>query len=144
MSSQLLNLPTTASFQCLPITDAVRTFIRVHGERDGAVVIASRHTTTAVIVNEMEERLLLDLEQWLEQMAPAASPWKHNDLELRPNIPADEPRSAHAHLQALLLGNQAVVTVSNGELQLGRYQDVIVVELDGPRQRQVSLQWLSA
>jgi thiamine phosphate synthase YjbQ (UPF0047 family) len=37
-----------------------------------------------------------------------------------------------------------VVTVSNGELQLGRYQDVIVVELDGPRQRQVSLQWLSA
>ncbi len=144
MSSQLLHLSTQGSFHCLPLTDAVRAFIRVHGERDGAVVIASCHTTAAVIVNEMEERLLLDLEQWLEQMAPAAAPWKHNDLELRPNVPADEPRNANAHLQALLLGNQAVVAVSNGDLQLGRYQDVIFVELDGPRQRKVSLQWLSA
>jgi len=144
MSSQLLQLSTTGSFQCLPVTEAVRRFLRSHGEQDGAVVIASRHTTTAVIVNELEERLLLDLEQWLQQLAPRAGPWRHNDLELRPNIPADEPRNAHAHLQALLLGNQVVVPVSNGTLQLGRYQEVIVVELDGPRQRQVSLQWLSA
>ena len=122
----------------------MRDFIRVHGERDGAVVIASQHTTTAVIVNEMEERLLSDIEHWLSQLAPASSPWKHNDLELRPNIPADEPRNAHAHLQALLLGNQVLVTVSNGQPVLGRYQDVILVELDGPRQRQVALQWLSA
>ena len=144
MSSQLLQLSTTGSFQCLSVTEAVRRFLRSHGEQDGAVVIASRHSTTAVIVNELEERLLLDLEQWLQQLAPPSGPWKHNDLELRPNIPADEPRNAHAHLQALLLGNQVVVPVSNGTLQLGRYQDVIVVELDGPRQRQVSLQWLSA
>ena len=77
----------------------------------------------------MEERLLLDIEQWLTQIAPATAPWKHNDLHLRPNIPADEPRNAHAHLQALLLGTD---------------QDVILVELDGPRQRQVSLQWLNS
>jgi len=63
---------------------------------------------------------------------------------LRPNIPADEPRNAHAHLQALLLGNQVIVNVSKSELVLGTYQDVILVELDGPRQRQVSLQWLSS
>ena len=66
------------------------------------------------------------------------------DLELRPGIPDDEPRNAHAHLQALLLGHQATVSVCNGALQLGRYQDVILVELDGPRQRTVALQWLSA
>jgi thiamine phosphate synthase YjbQ (UPF0047 family) len=47
-------------------------------------------------------------------------------------------------LQALLLGNQVIVNVSKGELVLGAYQDVILVELDGPRQRQVSLQWLSS
>ena len=45
---------------------------------------------------------------------------------------------------ALLLGNQVMVTVSNGQPVLGRYQDVILVELDGPRQRKVALQWLSA
>lgn len=144
MTSQLLTLNTDRAFACISLTDAVRDFIRVHGERDGAVVIASQHTTTAVIVNELEERLLNDLQQWLEQLAPAGASWMHNDLELRPNIPADEPRNAHAHLQALLLGNQVMVTVSNGQPVLGRYQDVILVELDGPRQRQVALQWLSA
>ena len=144
MTSQLLTLNTDRSFACIRLTDAVRDFIRVHGERDGAVVIASQHTTTAVIVNELEERLLNDLQLWLEQLAPAGASWMHNDLELRPNIPADEPRNAHAHLQALLLGNQVMVTVSNGQPVLGRYQDVILVELDGPRQRQVALQWLSA
>ena len=144
MASQLLNLTTCRPFECIALTQAVHNFIRVHGERDGAVVIASQHTTTAVIVNEMEERLLIDLEQWLSQLAPASAAWKHNDLELRPNIPADEPRNAHAHLQALLLGNQVMVTVSNGQPVLGQYQDVILVELDGPRQRKVALQWLSA
>lgn len=144
MTSQLLTVETTASVTCIPLTAAVRHFIQVHGERDGAVVIAGQHTTTAVIINELEERLLNDLEQWLGQLAPASAPWKHNDLELRPNIPADEPRNAHAHLQALLLGNQVVVPVSNGQPVLGRHQDVLLVELDGPRQRQVALQWLSA
>ncbi len=144
MTHQLFSLASQQGFQCLAITTQVRDFVRQHGGRDGAVVVSSQHTTTAVIINEMEERLLLDLEQWLHQIAPAAGPWKHNDLHLRPNIPADEPRNAHAHLQALLLGNQVIVSVSKGALVLGTYQDVIVVELDGPRQRQVSLQWLSS
>ena len=69
MSSQLLSLATSQPFQCLPLTDAVRDFIRLHGEREGAVSISGLHTTTALIVNEMEERLLMDLEHWLDQLA---------------------------------------------------------------------------
>ena len=144
MTSYLLHLTTDAPFQCLSLTAELERFVQVHGERDGAVVVSTQHTTTGVIVNELEERLLLDLQQWLRQLAPPTTAWKHNDLELRPGIPDDEPRNAHAHLQALLLGHQATVSVCNGALQLGRYQDVILVELDGPRQRTVALQWLSA
>ena len=144
MTSQLLSLSTEAPFQCLPLTAALRRFVQVHGERDGAVIVSGQHTTTAVIINEMEERLLMDVKRWLSQMAPPGDGWKHDDLHLRPGVPDDEPRNAHAHLQALLLGNQVTVNVCNGELQLGQYQDVLLVELDGPRQRKVSLQWLSA
>ena len=144
MTSQLLSLSTEAPFQCLPLTAALRRFVQVHGERDGAVVVSGQHTTTAVIINEMERRLLLDLKRWLNKLAPPGHGWKHDDLDLRPGIPDDEPRNAHAHLQALLLGHQTTVAVSNGVLQLGHYQDVILVELDGPRERTVSLQWLSA
>jgi secondary thiamine-phosphate synthase enzyme len=144
MTHQLISLASHKAFQCQTITTQVRAFVRQQGGREGAVVVSGQHTTTAVIINELEERLLLDIEHWLSQIAPSAGPWKHNDLHLRPNIPADEPRNAHAHLQALLLGNQVIVNVSKGELVIGTYQDVILVELDGPRQRQVSLQWLSS
>ena len=142
MPTQILPIASQRPFQCLAITAEVQAFIASQGGREGAVLISGQHTTTAVIINELEERLLLDLEQWLMEIAPAARPWKHNDLHLRPNIPADEPRNAHAHLQALLLGNQVMVAVSDGQLVLGTYQDVILVELDGPRQRRLALQWL--
>ena len=61
----------------------------------------------------------------------------------RPGCSADEPRNAHAHLQALLLGNQVMVAIQDGKPVLGTYQDVILVELDGPRQRTVALQWIA-
>ena len=144
MTHQFLSLPTEAPFQCLSLTTELRRFVQVHGGQDGAVVVSGQHTTTAVIINEMEERLLMDLQRWLSKQAPPGADWKHDDLELRRGIPDDEPRNAHAHLQALMLGNEVTVNVSNGELQLGQYQEVMLVELDGPRQRRVSLQWLSA
>lgn len=144
LTHQLLSLRTEAPFQCLSLTTELRRFVQVHGGQDGAVVVSGQHTTTAVIINEMEERLLKDLQRWLSQQAPPGADWKHDDLELRRGIPDDEPRNAHAHLQALMLGNEVTVNVSNGDLQLGQYQEVMLVELDGPRQRRVSLQRLSA
>ena len=144
MTSQLLSLTTEAPFHCVSLTKALSSFVQRQGKSDGAVVISGQHTTTAIIINEMEERLLMDLERWLSQLAPPGDGWKHNDLHLRHGIPNDEPRNAHAHLQALLLGNQVTVNVSKGDLQLGQYQDVMLVELDGPRLRRVSLQWLSS
>ena len=113
MTVERLQIPTQHPFQCIALTEAVTRFIAQQGAQDGTVLISGQHTTTAVIVNEMEERLIWDLEAWLAEIAPAQRPWKHNDLELRPNIPADEPRNAHAHLQALLLGNQVMVAVQD-------------------------------
>ena len=124
------------------ISEPLQQLIEQHGYREGALVLAGLHTTTALIVNEWEERLLEDIKHWLNQLAPADLTWKHNDLHLRPNIPEDEPRNAHAHLQALLLGNHLTVSVQDAQLVLGRYQDVILVELDGPRRRQVGVSFL--
>ena len=61
----------------------------------------------------------------------------HDDLHLRGNIPKDEPKNAHSHMQALLLGNDVSVPFKDGKLQLGQYQDVIFVELDGPKKSNV-------
>jgi secondary thiamine-phosphate synthase enzyme len=104
------------------------------------LVAAGQHTTTALVVNESEPRLLADIERFFLELAPADRPWLHNDLHLRQGIPPDEPRNAHSHLIALMLGNHLSLPVTAGRLALGTYQAVLLVELDGPRQREVLLQ----
>lgn len=55
-------------------------------------------------------------------------------------LPFQEPVNAHSHLLSMLLGNTLAVPIANGELQLGTWQSIILVELDGPRTRSVGLQ----
>ncbi len=58
-------------------------------------------------------------------------------MHLRQNIPDDEPENAHSHLRALILGNDVSIPFRNQKLLVGAYQDIILVELDGPRRREV-------
>ena len=137
MLTETLLIKTSSSFSCHSLTNQIESIIECVTQLEGVVCVSSMHTTTALIVNEMEERLILDLKQWLEKLAPPLQGYKHDDLHLRDNIPKDEPKNAHSHMQALLLGNDVSVPFKNGKLQLGQYQDVILVDLDGPRERNV-------
>ena len=135
-----LMLQTSGSFSCHDISAELQALVDTSGLGDGLLVAAGQHTTTALVVNENEQRLLADIERFFLQLVPADRPWLHNDLHLRPDIPPDEPRNAHSHLIALLLGNHLTLPVVEGRLGLGRYQAVLLVELDGPRQREVLVQ----
>jgi secondary thiamine-phosphate synthase enzyme len=135
-----LTLQTDGSFRCHDITTQLQDQIERHEVRQGLLVAVGQHTTTALVLNENEERLLRDIEAFFLGLAPPDRPWLHNDLHLRPGIPPDEPRNAHAHLIAMLLGNQLSLPVLEGRLGIGRWQSVLLVELDGPRRREVLLQ----
>jgi secondary thiamine-phosphate synthase enzyme len=135
-----LAVQTAGSFRCHDITAELQAFVDQCGIGDGLLVAAGQHTTTALVVNEAEERLLADIERFFLELAPPGRPWLHNDLHLRPGIPPDEPRNAHSHLIALMLGNHLSLPVQQGRLGLGTYQAVLLVELDGPRRREVLLQ----
>ncbi|MFM2079557.1 MAG: hypothetical protein RLZZ219_239 [Cyanobacteriota bacterium] len=135
-----LSLATGAGIRCHDITAQLQALVEATGLSDGLLVAAGQHTTTALVVNEAEERLLADIAAFFAQLVPADRPYRHNDLHLRPGIPADEPRNAHSHLIALLLGNHLSLPVHQGRLGLGRYQSVLLVELDGPRNREVLVQ----
>ena len=90
--------------------------IAKNGIKNGQVVVHSRHTTTAVTINEYEERLVDDARQFLLKLVPPLYPYLHNDLHVR--FPPDddrwkgtveewraqEPLNAHSHLIAMLLG----------------------------------------
>ena len=135
-----LQIQTGGSFHCHAITADLQALVERSGVRQGLLVAVGQHTTTALVLNENEERLLLDIEAFFLALAPPDCPWLHNDLHLRQGIPPDEPRNAHAHLIAMMLGNQLSLPVVDGRLGIGRWQSVLLVELDGPRQREVLLQ----
>ncbi len=108
--------------------------------QQGQVLVFSRHTTTALAINEDEERLLEDVKVFLNKLAPVGDHYLHNDLHLRVGIPDDEPMNAHSHLMAMMLTTSEVIPVVDGKLALGTYQSILFFELDGPRQRTVFCQ----
>jgi secondary thiamine-phosphate synthase enzyme len=106
---------------------------------NGFVTVTSQHTTTALAINENEERLVEDIKAFLARLIPADDRYLHNDIHLR-DCPPDEPENAHAHLAALLLGSSEVVPLAAGRLVLGQWQSIMLYELDGPRTRKVAVQ----
>jgi secondary thiamine-phosphate synthase enzyme len=135
-----LRLPTRRPTEFLDITDAIARLVCDAGLRLGFVNVQTCHTTTAIVVNEHEPLLLEDFAVVLEAAAPAARAYRHDDLGVRRvNLTPDERVNGHAHCRALVLAASACLNVAGGELQLGRWQRVFLVELDGPREREVSV-----
>lgn len=127
------------------ISAQVADVVERSGITDGVVTLSTPHTTCAIILNEAEDRLYVDILRWLERLAPRGETYLHNDIHLRFPPPAwkksveewrsAEPVNAHSHLQALFLGSSLQVAVDGGALKLGTWQSILFVELDGPRDR---------
>lgn len=137
--SSLIAVASGASIALHDLMPGIREAVRASGIQNGFVTVTSQHTTTAIAINEHEPRLLEDVKAFLTRLIPPTDKYLHNDIALR-NCPPDEPENAHSHLAAMLLGSSEVIALSGGELVLGQYQSVMLYELDGPRQRTVSVQ----
>ena len=137
--NQNFELQTETGINIYDITPQVNEILAATKIQNGQVIVFGKHTTTALGINEYEERLLEDLKTHFAQFAPADRPYLHNDLHLR-NVPPDEPKNAHSHLIALSLNNSETIPVIEGKLALGRYQSILFFELDGARKRRVLVQ----
>ncbi len=119
-----LSIRTDARLQVRDITDRIRDAVR--DDADGTVTVFSQHTTAAVTVNEAEDRLLDDIEAFLDNLVIDEG-WAHDEID----------DNADAHLRASLIGPSVTIPVEDGTLQLGTWQSVLLVECDGPRSRTV-------
>jgi secondary thiamine-phosphate synthase enzyme len=138
--NQILKLETDAEIGIYDLTPQIKHLLATTPIRNGQMLVFSRHTTTALAINEFEPRLLEDIKAYLRKLAPVADRYLHNDLHLRENIPDDEPMNAHAHLMAITLSTSEVIPIVDRTLALGMYQSVLFFELDGPRHRTVFCQ----
>jgi secondary thiamine-phosphate synthase enzyme len=110
------------------ITTQVKAAMEKSGFRDGIVLVSSLHSNSAVVVNDDEPGFLQDLDKWLGDLAPMRDDYNHQGRF---------ESSAAIHLQSLLLHHQVVVSFTEGRLDLGPWQFVQFVELDGLRPKRI-------
>ncbi len=127
MKTQVITLTTHQPIEVLDLTSQVKNFVKEQAAQNGILVIASEHTTLGVVLNEKCDSLEKDMTEFLNRLAPADLPYRHNQVAVdgRPN--------AHSHLLSLVIPSQQTLVIENGSLQLGQWQSVFAVELDGPR-----------
>jgi secondary thiamine-phosphate synthase enzyme len=135
-----IHLTTSRPTELIDLTDRLHSLVSDAALRTGVVNVQTLHTTSAVVVNEHEPLLLSDFESLLERTAPRDGRYRHDDPAIRTvNLTEAERPNGHAHCRALLLPSAVCVNVVKGRLLLGPWQRIFFVELDGPRERDVSI-----
>ena len=131
MSSKKLILNSSRNFEIIDITSMINDEIDI---KSGIVNIFSKHSTSAIVVNENESGLLNDLELMLGDLVSDNYSWQHDRID----------NNAKSHLKSFLLSSSETIPISNGKLDLGTWQSIFFVELDGPRKkRTVNLTFIS-
>ena len=139
-ANKKIDLKTKCCFDFINLTEEKKKFVEESGIKNGLVNIQSMHTTSSIVVNEEEPLLIEDIKERLERLMPNDPKYRHDDFSIRTvNMCDDECANGHAHCKALLLQPNATLNVWGGKLQLGTWQQVFFLELDGARPRQVQI-----
>ena len=123
-----LEVSTNERLDVVDVTEQVTDAIPDNA-KSGVCHVFVEHTTAGVVVNEHERRLLKDVEEFLERLAPTGDGYAHDAID----------DNADAHLRAMLLGESVSVPVRDGRLALGTWQSIMLVDCDGPRTRRLSV-----
>lgn len=110
------------------ITGAVEEVVARSGIREGMVLVSAMHITAGVYVNDAEDGLIADIDEWLEGLAPFRQDYRHHRTG---------ETNGDAHLKSLLVHHEVIVPVTGGKLDLGPWQQVYYAEFDGQRRKRV-------
>jgi secondary thiamine-phosphate synthase enzyme len=122
------HIPTRRAF--LNITEQVRECVRASGVAEGLVLVNAMHIIASVFINDDETGLHQDYEEWLEQLAPhePVSRYRHNRTG---------EDNGDAHLKRQVMGREVVVAITDGNLDLGTWEQIFYGEFDGRRRKRV-------
>ena len=91
-------------------------------------LVSAMHITAGVYVNDAEQGLIQDIDEWLEELAPFRADYRHHRTG---------ETNGDAHLKNLLIGHEVIVPITEGRLDLGPWQQVYYAEFDGRRRKRV-------
>ncbi len=110
------------------LTAEVERIVRGSGVKEGMVLVSAMHITAGVYVNDAEDGLIQDIDEWLERLAPFNEHYRHHRTG---------ETNGDSHLKSLLVHHEVVVPVTHGTLDLGPWQQIYYAEFDGKRRKRV-------
>jgi secondary thiamine-phosphate synthase enzyme len=129
----LLRLDTPGNGHIADLTPGVASVVRTAGVDRGLACVFARGSTVAVTTMEFERGGVHDLQALLDRLVPAHGDYEHNRL--------NHDTNAHAHLRAALIGPSETIPIVDGELVLGTWQQIVLIDFDDrPRTRTVTVQ----
>jgi secondary thiamine-phosphate synthase enzyme len=122
------NVPGRRAF--INITSQVEECLHESGIRNGLALVNAMHITASVFINDNEQGLLADYEEWLEGLAPhePISHYRHNRTG---------EDNGDAHLKRQVMGREVVVAITDGQLDFGPWEQIFYGEFDGRRRKRV-------
>lgn len=127
-STEYLWFNTKAHREYVNITRQVQEIVAGSNVKEGMVLVSAMHITAGVYVNDAEDGLIQDIDEWLERLAPFNQNYRHHRTG---------ETNGDAHLKSLLLHHEVVVPITNGALDLGPWQQIYYAEFDGQRRKRV-------
>ena len=110
------------------ITPQVEAALVKSGIQEGMVLVSAMHITAGVYVNDAEEGLIGDIDEWLEKLAPFRENYRHHRTG---------ETNGDAHLKSLIVHHEVTVPVTAGKLDFGPWQQIYYAEFDGQRSKRV-------
>jgi secondary thiamine-phosphate synthase enzyme len=126
--TEYLTFHTREHREYVHITPQVESIVKKSGVKDGIVLVSAMHITAGVYVNDHEDGLIEDIDEWLEKLAPFNPNYKHHQTG---------EDNGDSHLKAILVHHQVILPITNAKLDLGTWQRVFYAEFDGQRNKRV-------
>lgn len=126
-ATEYLWFQTSSKREFVNITERVRGIVARSGIQEGMVLVSAMHITAAVYVNDAEDGLIQDIQEWADRLAPPGDYHHHRTGE----------DNGDCHLKNLLLGHQVILPITKGGLDLGPWEQVYYAEFDGQRRKRV-------
>ena len=112
----------------IDITDRVEAILSASGIAEGMLLVSAMHITAGVYVNDHEDGLIADIDEWLDHLAPFGKEYRHHRTG---------EDNGDAHLKSMLVHHQIVAPVTASKLDFGPWQRIYYAEFDGKRRKRV-------
>jgi len=124
-STKILTVSTREKYQLIDLTRSIEEVVSHSNVQTGLCLVHASHATAAVICNENESGLVQDILRKVKEIFPPGAGYLHDRID----------DNASSHIASALIGASRIFPVENGRLVRGTWQNIFLLELDGPRTR---------